>query len=100
MMNERLIAEAVEIVVEYFESENIYEENTTIKKRAEEWYLNTEITDSETLAAVTMYGSFIPSIQINDIKQIKEYFFPSVPVEYVHFNIQEIEEALDDFKEI
>lgn len=100
MMNKKLIADAIKIVVEYFEYEGICEETKTIKARAEEWYSYTEITDSYTLAAVTMYGSFVPGIKDSDIKQIKESFFPSTPIEYIHFNIQEIEAALDDLKMI
>lgn len=94
MMNEKLIAETVKIVTEYFEFENIYEESVTIKARAEKWYSNTEITDPYTLAAVTMHGEFVPTITINEIKQIEEYYFPENN-EHV-FHIKEIEDSLDD----
>ena len=42
MMNERLIAEAVKIVVDYFEAEGIYEATKTIDARARQWYNHTE----------------------------------------------------------
>lgn len=96
MMNKQLIAETVRIVIDYFEGERIYEETKSIETRAIEWYNHTEITDSQTLAAVTMYGSFIPTITYDEIKQIENYFFPSEPIELCNFHISEIENSLRD----
>lgn len=96
MMNEKLIAEAVKMVIEYFENEGIYEETKTLDARARKWYSNTEIVEPQMLAAVVMSGDFIPGITWNEIKQIEEFFFPSEPIEFTNFHIGEIEEALDD----
>lgn len=98
MMNERLIAEAVKMVIEYFEYEGIYEETKSIEARARDWYSHTEIVEPQMLAAVVMSGAFVPGIMWNEIKEIEEFFFPSEPIEYGNFHIGEIEEAqFDEF---
>lgn len=76
MMNERLIEDAVQTVISYYEAEGIYEQTQTIRDRAISWYNNTEIVDKETLAAVVMYGKYEP-LTINQIYAIKEFFFPT-----------------------
>lgn len=96
MMNERLIADAVKMVIDYFESEGIYEETKTLDTRARDWYSHTEIVEPQMLAAVVMSGDFVPGITWDEIKQIEDFFFPSEPIEFTNFHIGEIEEALDD----
>lgn len=96
MMNERLIAEAVKIVVDYFEAEGIYEATKTIDARARQWYNHTEIVEAQQLAAVVISGDFVPGITIKEIQKIENFFFPMEPIEYGNFHIAEIEEALHD----
>lgn len=96
MMNERLIAEAVKMVVDYFEYEGIYEETKSIDTRARDWYSHTEITEPQMLAAVVISGPFVPGILYNEIKEIEEFYFPSEPINFGNFHIGEIEEALND----
>ena len=96
MMNLRLIEETIKLVNEFYAAENIYENNSTLKKSIIEWYCNTDITDVEMLAAVTMYGRFRAGLTWDDLLEIKEYFFPTVPIEYSNYGIGEIEEALLD----
>lgn len=93
MLNMKLIFEAIDLVNDFFAAERIYESNESILNRAISWYEHTEITDAETLAAVVMYGQYDSSIRFNDIKNIKDYFFPSEPF-VIH--IHEIEMALKD----
>lgn len=96
MTNYRLINEAVKLANMQLESNGIMETNKTLFKRALVWYNNTEITDAETLAAVTLSGHFHSSVRYNDIIAIKEFYFPTVPVEYTEIPIWEIEAAQHD----
>lgn len=96
MMNMRLIENAVRLVVELFECEGIYESTVTITERAINWYNHTEITDEEMLAAVTISGRYDSSLSWKELERIKEFYFPSCPIEMDHFHIGEIEMAQND----
>lgn len=96
MMNMTLLTEALKLVNEFYEAEGIYETDAVIMEVATKWYNHTEIVDAEMLAAVTMYGSYTPSLTWEDILAIKESFFPTAPYEVTDFHIGEIEEALFD----
>ena len=91
--NLNLLVEATELVNEFLEAENIHMTNDSIMERAREWYDHTEITDPETLAAVVLYGDFDPSIRIDAIEELTQFYFPTEPFE---LHIGEIEAALKD----
>jgi hypothetical protein len=76
MVNQRLIENAVNLVCEYYASEGISEPTKAITDRALRWYSNTEITDTQTLAAMVMYGEFEPSITYDKINMIRDAMFP------------------------
>lgn len=94
MMNVRLIQEAIKLVNDYYDAQRKQEQNAVIIERAVNWYNNTEIVDAEMLAAMVIYGPYTPAISWNKCIEIKEYFFPTLPLEFTHFHIGEIEEAL------
>ena len=95
MLNERLICEAVQIVCEYFEAESIFEETQTIRQRAINWYNHSEIVTLQRLAAVVISGDYRP-ITWDEVLEIEEFYFPSVPIEEAYLFIGEIEESLHD----
>lgn len=98
MMNTNLIDAAVSLVVAFNESEGIMEQTSTIKARVISWYNNSEIVDEEMLAAAAIVGEYTISMNWNDLLSIKEFYFPSEPIEYSNFHIGEIEEAqFDEF---
>ena len=92
-MSINLILKAVELANEFLEAENIHVANAQLMKRAVKWYDHTEITDPETLAAVVLYGDFEPSIRIDAIEELTQFYFPTEPFE---LHIGEIEAALKD----
>lgn len=95
MLNEKLIADTIKIVIEYFEVEGIQMPTAAIRKTAIEWYNNTEIVEPYQLAAVTMSGPFIKGITYQEIKKIEKFFFPE-ECEFTNFSIGEIEMSLYD----
>lgn len=98
MKNIRLIEEAVKLVNELFEYEGIYETTSSIRSRVTEWYNRTDITDAEMLAAVAISGSYeeLTPVTWKELEVIKEFYFPSSPIELNNFHIGEIEEAQKD----
>lgn len=96
MLNERLIKEATRLVVEYYEANQIMMTTDAVRKYVVMYYSNTEITDAETLAAVTLHMEHPNTLTYNKIQEIKEFYFPTMPIEYGNFHIGEIEEALND----
>lgn len=95
MLNERLINEAVKIVIEYFAAEGICEETKTIRQRAINWYNHSEIVTPQRLAAVVISGDY-RFITWDEILEIEEFYFPSAPIEETYIFIGEIEESLHD----
>ncbi len=82
MMNMRLIAETVRLVNSYFEAENIMVSNQTIEAQAKDWYNHSEIVEAEMLAAAVMnYGNYRPGTMWNELEQLREFYFPSTPIE-------------------
>lgn len=81
MTNMRLIDEAVKLVIDLFEAEDIMESTTTIRARATEWYNKTETVDAEMLAAATITGSYQVGTSWDDLLNWKEFYFPSTPIE-------------------
>lgn len=99
MLNEKLITDAVKIVIEYFEAEHIQESTATIRERAVDWYNHTDITEPYLLAAVTMSGPFDKNITYLEIENIKEFYFPTEDIFNLtnnYFSIEEIEMSLFD----
>lgn len=96
MMNWRLIDEAVKLVEEYFAFEHIAESTSSITSRAVDWYNNSEIVDSEMLAAAVIHGSYSRDYTWDDLEKIKEFYFPSIPIEMTNFGIGEIEASMKD----
>lgn len=113
MMNTNLIENAVRLVVDLFEDEGIYESTESIRKRAIDWYNNTEIVDVEMLAAATITGSYQFGTSWDELISWKNFYFPSTPIEeattkiigfhfdemllqYENFHISEIESAMED----
>lgn len=96
MTNWKMIEEAVKLVEDYFAFEGIVEAHNTIFDRAVEWYNKTEITDSEMLAAAVISGRYTLRVTWEELKQMKEFYFPSCPIELTEFHIGEIEAAVMD----
>lgn len=94
MMNVRLIETAIKLVNDYYDAQKIQEQNAVIIERAVNWYNYTEIVDAEMLAAVVIHGPYNPHTTWDEVLQIKEFYFPTLPIELTHFHIGEIEEAL------
>ena len=96
MTNYNLINAAVTLVNEYNEAENIFEATTIIQERVLSWYNNTDITDSEMLAAAAiLIGSYTPT-EYSEVMKAKEFLFPSpLDVDY-YISISEIEMAQMD----
>lgn len=93
--NKKLYDEVFKIIVNSFECEHIFVDNESIDRRLTDWYNHTDYTEPETLAALTMYSEYNPFITYQDVKEIKEFFFPSIPSFEIH--ISEIEAALHDY---
>ena len=83
MMNMRLIAETVKLVNSYFEAENIMVSNQIIEAQAIDWYNHSEIVEAEMLAAAVMnYGNYRPGTMWNELEQLREFYFPSEPIQF------------------
>ena len=112
MMNMTLIAETVRLVNSYLEAENIMVSNQTIEAQAKDWYNHSEIVEAEMLAAAVMnYGFYRVGTKWDELEQLREFYFPSEPVEFgacgfdencyemmamENFSIEEIEMAQRD----
>lgn len=89
MTNTKLIEATMKKIETFFKLEGFpltLDLKTSFKEKVENWYNHTEITDAETLAAVTLSGDFKPGITIKEIEQIKEFFFPHTPPEYIPYD--------------
>ena len=96
MLNMSLINAAVKVVEDFFNAEGIYEDTETIKARAINWYNHTEIIEVEMLAAATISGEYQIGMTWDDVLKIKEFYFPSIPIELENYHIGEIEAAQHD----
>ena len=95
IMNKKLYEEVFKTVVDAFEFEQIFMDNTTIDRRITDWYNHTDYTDVETLAALVMGSEYRASITCDEVEKMKEFFFPSHP--HFELSIAEIEMALHDY---
>ena len=96
MLNMSLINAAVKVVEDFFNAEGIYEDVETIKTRAINWYNYTKIVEVEMLAAATISGEYQIGMSWDDVLKIKEFYFPSIPIELENYHISEIEAAQHD----
>ena len=92
----RTIEKALGIIYDYYHEENIYEPIGDVINRLKEWYIKIGIEDEETLAALAMSGNYEKPMTTQEILNIREFFFPSTPLEFDNFSIEEIELALWD----
>ncbi len=96
MTNIKLIEAAIKIAEQYFENNNIAMHSSVIRRRVEYWYNHSDIADAEILAAVAINGEYHAGYSYDEILAIREYYFPTIPVEFSNFHIGEIETALRD----
>lgn len=101
MMNLSLIEAATKIVVDYFESCNITESTKAIRAQVTGWYNYADITDAETLAALTIDGETTLSTKptMDQIEALRDFYFPKdfMPPFYLNsISAQEEWEALQD----
>lgn len=83
MLNMKLIEGTVSLINTFFESEGIYVTSDLVRKQAISWYSNSEIVEKEMLAAAVMnYGSYRPGTTWNELEQLREFYFPSEPIEF------------------
>lgn len=112
MTNMKLIIESTKLVSNYFEAENIMVSDQTIEAQVIDWYNHSEIVEAEMLAAAVMhYGYYNPEVKWNQLKDLREFYFPSEPIQFAscgfdenryeilaleNFSIDEIEAAQRD----
>jgi len=96
MLNMSLINAAVKVVEDFFDAEGIYENTEAIKARAINWYNHIKIVEVEMLAAATISGEYQIGMTLDDVLEIKEFYFPSIPIELENYHISEIEAAQHD----
>ena len=75
IMNNRTVKKAALLAIEscgdYLSTEEIY-------NRVLSWYINTDVTDIETLAACAIRGYYYPKATYKEMLNAKEMFFPSL----------------------
>lgn len=96
MLNEKLIAEATKLAVEYFHANYIAVTTEPVRQRAVMYYNNTEVVDAETLAALVLEAPPVVGLTWMRIQEIKEYYFPTIPVEYCNIHCEELSLAQMD----
>jgi len=94
MLNMEMIFEAVALAVEHFEINHIPADNESILTRVIDWYNHLDETDAETLAALAIDSAYHSGLTYNDIKEIRDYYFPDVDD---NISIEEIEMAQRDY---
>jgi hypothetical protein len=93
-----IIADATNLALDFYKSEGIYEDRLDVWKRAFNWFSKKNISDVETLAALAISGDYEYGMTTDEIKDIREFYFPSMeniepPAD---FGIAEIEMAQHD----
>lgn len=80
MTNWNLIDEAVALVIEYYEANQIMEQTSSITSRTIEWYNKTEIVDPYTLAAQVISGTYpTPFTTYEDIVACTNFYYAEAP---------------------
>ena len=70
---------ATKIIISYFEAENIQEQTPTILARVNKWEARLNPLDALSLAAVAISDPPEISLTIPEIRQLREFYFPSSP---------------------
>lgn len=96
MTNLSLIKKATELAVNYFEANHIYESTSAIRKRVTDWYNNSDIADAEMLAAAAIEMDYNTAPSYDTLLYLKEFYFPTEPIEVQCFHIKEITDSLND----
>ena len=82
MVNCKLINEAVNLAIGYYEANNYACDSYNIRRRVQDWYNHSDIADAETLAAAAIESEYECGANYDTILEWKEFYFPEVPVEY------------------
>ena len=93
MMNNALINMSVALATNYLKNNEIEFNEQAIKQRVENWYCHSDIADAEILAACAIASDYEPW-DYEHILETKEYYFPTIPVEFDNISIEEIELAM------
>lgn len=88
------VEKAVDLVVRLLEANNVTETNDTIRARVYDWYIHSDVTDPEVLAACALEGKWHPGTSYAEMLDYKEWWFPTDL--YNEISIWEIEEAQHD----
>jgi hypothetical protein len=70
---------ATKIIISYFEAENIQEQTPTILARVNKWEARLNPLDALSLAAVAISDPPEIFLTIPEIRQLREFYFPSSP---------------------
>lgn len=71
---------ATNIIVNYFEAEGIQEQTPTIAARATKWEARLTPIDALSLAAVTISDPPESALTNEEIRQLREFYFPSTNI--------------------
>lgn len=96
MLNYSLIERVTILVNEYYEANYIYINSNIIREQAIDWYNHTDITDEVILASAVIGIGNYKQIDLDELEQLTENFFPTEPLEIHYYHISEIKEALED----
>ena len=82
MTNCKLINEAVDLAIGYYEANDYTCDSYNIKRRVQDWYNHSDIADAELLAAAAINSEYSCGIDYDLILMWREVYFPDVPIEY------------------
>ena len=82
MVNCKLINEAADLAIAYYEANDLVCDSYNIKRRVRDWYNHTDIADAELLAAAAIESEYNCAIDYDTIIMWWIYYFPKTPVEY------------------
>ena len=68
---------AVELIINYLESENIYVGTAEIRSIVEKWEVRLDPIDFISLAAVAISNPNENALTISEIREMREFYFPS-----------------------
>ena len=89
--------EAVKLVIDYFEANNITVNTETVIKRVDDWYHGSDIADAEILAAAAISADYDCAIDYDTILEWHAFYFPATPIEYQGYvSVEELKEAFDE----
>lgn len=82
MTNCKLINEAVDLAIGYYEANGYVCDSYNIRRRVEDWYNHSDIAEAELLAAAAIESEYNCAIDYDTILIWWAYYFPEVPFEY------------------